>query len=189
MRPAGPLKRWAGAEAGGVSTRARALPAAPARESGGRPFGSSPGPEKEGGPSPAGGAGRGEAGAAYVRRAAGGMKGAESGSRPAPSPLPAPDPGAHGSPDLPWGRWRGRPPAEAVRARSQGGGRPGGAGGGDVATAQAGGARPRREAEPPGEEAPSGPGAAAGGSGNAGSGACPGERGPPARPPGPPLGW
>lgn len=128
MRPAGPLKRWAGAEAGGVSTRARALPAAPARESGGRPFGSSPGPEKEGGPSPAGGAGRGEAGAAYVRRAAGGMKGAESGSRPAPSPLPAPDPGAHGSPDLPWGRWRGRPPAEAVRARSQGGGRPGGGG-------------------------------------------------------------
>lgn len=45
-----------------------------------------------------------------------------------------------------------------------------------MATAQAGGARPRREAEPPGEEAPSGQGAAAGGSGNAGSGACPGER-------------
>lgn len=47
-----------------------------------------------------------------------------------------------------------------------------------MAAAQAGGARPRREAEPPGEEAPSGPDASAGGSGNAGSGACPGERGP-----------
>lgn len=45
-----------------------------------------------------------------------------------------------------------------------------------MAAAQAGGARPRREAEPRREEALSGLGAAAGGSGNAGSGACPGER-------------
>lgn len=45
-----------------------------------------------------------------------------------------------------------------------------------MAAAQAGGVGPRREAGSPEEEAPSGPGAAAGGSGNAGSGACPGER-------------
>lgn len=122
---------------------------------------------------------RGEARAAYVRRAAGGMKGAESGSRPARSPLlrsrvPAPArsapqafPGVAGGEDS-----RSRLPGRRARARA---GRRG-AGGGDVAAAQAGGAGPRREAEPPREEAPSGQGAAAGGSGNAGSGACPGER-------------
>ena len=49
-----------------------------------------------------------------------------------------------------------------------------------MAAAQAGGARPRREAGRRREAAPSGLGAAAGGSGNAESGACPGER--PARP-------
>lgn len=120
---------------------------------------------------------QGEAGASYVRRAAGGMKGAGGRSRLAQGSLLAP--AQSGGLSLPGGRWRWRLPAEAVGARSRGpGGR--GAGGGDVAAAQAGGARPRREAGRRREAAPSGLGAAAGGSGNAESGACPGER--PARP-------
>lgn len=139
------------------------------------PLAAAGGAEKEGGPSPAGGAGRGEAGAAYVRRAAGGMKGADSGPRPLPAP------GARlrraGQPGRSLGSQAGTTPDQGCQGAEPGRGPAGGgARGGDVATAQAGGARPRREAEPPGEEAQSGPGAAAGGSGNAGTCACSGER-------------
>lgn len=56
-----------------------------------------------------------------------------------------------------------------------------------MATAQAGGARPRREAEPPGEEAQSGQGAAAGGSGKPGAARVQ-VSAPPARRSGSPLG-
>lgn len=121
----------------------------------------------------------------YVRRAAGRMKGADSGSRPAPNPLPAPGsrPQRALQPGPSLGSLVGTTPGRGGQGAEPGRGGPAdggagrrGAGGGDVATAQAGGARPWWEAEPPGEEAPSGPGAAAGGCGNAGSGACPGER-------------
>lgn len=122
---------------------------------------------------------QGEAGAVYVRRAAGGMKGASGGPRPAPgfraAGRPRPSRGSLSAVVTPGRGCLGAEPGAG------GGGAGGGAGGGDVAAGQAGGARRRREVEPPREEGPSELGAAAGGSGKAGSGACPGER--PARPP------
>lgn len=108
-----------------------------------------------------------------MRPAAGHMKGAPPAAAwpearsllPRPGAAPA-FPGIAGGGD-PWPKRAARGARGPARS---------GAGGGDVAATQAGGARPRREAEQPREEALSGPGAATGGSGNAGSGACPGER-------------
>lgn len=96
---------------GNPSDSRDALPTAPARGSGRGDLSRRPGAGEEGGPRPAGGGRQTQAGAEYVRRAAGGMKGAGRQLR-LQLHAPAPAPARSGSLGVPRGRRGLRTPPE-----------------------------------------------------------------------------